>query len=111
LGGQQAFPKPMRPVNTPLQPHLNIVDIPPHPKSDPANDGWETNQNKLVSRNEKWPSMLENHPQPKLVVVSITPSVNYFSWNQPIIDIKFSPSLKILIDEKAKKPMKESSSS
>jgi hypothetical protein len=63
LGGKQAFPDPMRPISVPLQPHLSIVDIPLHPQSDPTSDVWEMNQNKLVSENEKWPNMHENHPQ------------------------------------------------
>jgi hypothetical protein len=95
----------MRPVNVPLQPHPSIANRPLHPKYDPTNDGWETNQNKLVSGNTKWPSMHENHPQPGIAIASIAPSTNYFAQNQPIIEIK-SSSLKIPRDEKGKKLMK-----
>jgi hypothetical protein len=56
LGGQQALPQPFRPVNAPLQPHPSIVDIPLHPQPGPVNDGWEENQNKLVSGNANWPN-------------------------------------------------------
>jgi hypothetical protein len=57
FGGKQAFLKPLRPLNIPLQPHPSIFGIPMHPQSDLANDECETNQNKLVSRNAKWPNM------------------------------------------------------
>jgi len=100
LGGQQALPEPMRPVNVPLQPHPSIVGIPLHPQSDPADDGWETNQNKPVSGNAKWPSMHENHPEPEFVVASVAPA-NSFTQNHPYIEVK-SSYFKLPIDEKGK---------
>jgi hypothetical protein len=41
LGGQQALPQPLRPINAPLQPHPSIYDIPLHPQLITINDGWK----------------------------------------------------------------------
>ena len=104
LGGKQGLFHPLRHVNAPLQPHPSIVDIPLYPQLGPVNDGWEENQDKHVSKNANCLNIHEKQPQPGLVVAPIGTSTNSFSKNNHFIEMK-SYSLKLLANEKGKKPM------
>jgi len=101
LGGQQALPQTFASANTPLQPHLSIVDVTKLPQPMQENDGWEEHQVRHASGIINWPNTPNNPPF--LVTTLVVSSVNSFVQSPLVIKIKSSPPKLSPDDKKGKK--------